>query len=84
MQTTITGDCTGLEHSVDIVADAAQRLVEAGLFGDDVLRHHTLDDDARLVQDHLDGRVEASSRIWSLLMLELWHREVVEQPVLQA
>lgn len=34
----------------------------------------------RLVNDHLSHRQDHSSKLWSLLMLEMWHREVVEQP----
>jgi asparagine synthase (glutamine-hydrolysing) len=33
----------------------------------------------RLVRDHQDRRVDGSSKLWSLVMLEQWHREVVEQ-----
>ena len=36
---------------------------------------------ARLVRDHLERRVDGSSKLWALLMLEQWHREVVEQPL---
>jgi asparagine synthase (glutamine-hydrolysing) len=34
---------------------------------------------ARLVQDHLDGRVDASNRIFVLLMLELWFERFVDR-----
>jgi asparagine synthase (glutamine-hydrolysing) len=33
----------------------------------------------RLVQDHLDGRVDASNRIFVLLMLELWFERFVDR-----
>lgn len=32
----------------------------------------------RLVNDHLSGAADHSSQLWGLVMLELWHREVVE------
>jgi asparagine synthase (glutamine-hydrolysing) len=31
----------------------------------------------RLVHDHVEGRADHTHRLWALLMLELWHREVV-------
>ena len=33
-----------------------------------------------LIDEHQDGRANHASRIWALLQLELWHREVVEAP----
>jgi asparagine synthase (glutamine-hydrolysing) len=36
---------------------------------------------SRLVHDHLDRRVDASSKLWALLMLEQWHREMIEAPL---
>ncbi len=32
----------------------------------------------RLVDEHLSGRADHAGRIWALVMLELWHRELVE------
>ncbi len=29
---------------------------------------------------HMSGRIDNSLRLWALLMLELWHREFVDQP----
>jgi asparagine synthase (glutamine-hydrolysing) len=34
-----------------------------------------------LLRDHLSGEVDHSRAIWTILMLELWHREVVETGV---
>jgi asparagine synthase (glutamine-hydrolysing) len=34
-----------------------------------------------LVRDHVTGRAENSAKLWSLLMLDLWHRHLVESPV---
>jgi asparagine synthase (glutamine-hydrolysing) len=35
---------------------------------------------ARMLEDHVAGRVLYGYQLWTLLMLELWHREVVEAP----
>jgi asparagine synthase (glutamine-hydrolysing) len=32
---------------------------------------------ARLMRDHLEGRRDVAHQLWSLLMLELWHREFI-------
>jgi asparagine synthase (glutamine-hydrolysing) len=32
----------------------------------------------RLVAEHLSGRADHAARIWALVMLELWHRELVD------
>jgi len=34
----------------------------------------------RLIWDHQEGGTDHSTRIWALLQLEMWHREVVEAP----
>jgi len=34
----------------------------------------------RLVTDHLEGRADLGYRLWSLLMLELWHVEFIDHP----
>jgi asparagine synthase (glutamine-hydrolysing) len=34
----------------------------------------------RLLREHSTGAVDHTHRIWSLLMLELWHREMVDVP----
>jgi asparagine synthase (glutamine-hydrolysing) len=34
----------------------------------------------RLVSEHLDSQADHSFPLWSLLMLELWHRELLEAP----
>jgi hypothetical protein len=33
-----------------------------------------------LLRSHLSGEVDHSRAIWTILMLELWHREVLETP----
>ena len=34
----------------------------------------------RMVREHVEGRVDRQLVLWNLLMLELWHREMVEAP----
>jgi asparagine synthase (glutamine-hydrolysing) len=34
----------------------------------------------KLVEDHIEGRADHSPKLWNLLMLEMWHREVVDSP----
>jgi asparagine synthase (glutamine-hydrolysing) len=36
----------------------------------------------RMIRDHQDGRADHAMRLWALLALEFWHREVVEAPPL--
>jgi asparagine synthase (glutamine-hydrolysing) len=33
-----------------------------------------------LIREHQGGAADHSARLWALLQLELWHREVVEAP----
>jgi asparagine synthase (glutamine-hydrolysing) len=33
-----------------------------------------------LIEEHVAGIADHSQGIWTLLMLELWHREFVDQP----
>jgi asparagine synthase (glutamine-hydrolysing) len=33
---------------------------------------------SRLVQEHLDQRANHSHRLWALMVLELWHRQILE------
>jgi asparagine synthase (glutamine-hydrolysing) len=56
----------------DFVRDAllSERSLGRGYFTPGVVR--------RLVEDHLEARSDHSFQLWSLLMLELWHREVLE------
>ena len=37
----------------------------------------------RLLEDHFRGSVDNAYRIWALLCLELWHREVVDRPIIR-
>jgi asparagine synthase (glutamine-hydrolysing) len=34
----------------------------------------------RLIKEHRERRADHASRLWVLLQLEFWHREVVEAP----
>jgi asparagine synthase (glutamine-hydrolysing) len=36
----------------------------------------------QMIEEHHDRRADHSARLWTLLQLELWHREVVESPLL--
>ena len=47
-----------------------RRAIERGYFRPEVVR--------RLVDEHEHGRREWQYRIWNLLVLELWHREVID------
>jgi asparagine synthase (glutamine-hydrolysing) len=38
----------------------------------------------RMLESHVAGRTDDARRIWALLVLELWLREVVEQPASQS
>jgi asparagine synthase (glutamine-hydrolysing) len=38
---------------------------------------------AKMIREHQDGVADHSSRLWSLLQLEVWHREVVESPIFE-
>jgi asparagine synthase (glutamine-hydrolysing) len=35
----------------------------------------------RLIAEHLSQRRDHASRLWTLLMLELWHREYLDRPI---
>jgi asparagine synthase (glutamine-hydrolysing) len=35
----------------------------------------------RLLDDHVAGRADHAPRLWSLAMLELWHRQYIDAPV---
>lgn len=58
-----------------------------GLLCDSLLSERSLnrgyfrpDEVKRLVSQHLEKQADHSSKLWSLLMLELWHREMVDAP----
>jgi asparagine synthase (glutamine-hydrolysing) len=38
----------------------------------------------RLVTEHRDGRADHAFPLWNLLMIELWHGEVLEAPAAEA
>ncbi len=48
----------------------SERSMARGYFEPDEVR--------RLVREHVDGQAEHSYQLWSLLMLELWHQEMVD------
>jgi asparagine synthase (glutamine-hydrolysing) len=54
------------------------------LTGTDVRVHRYVKPDAigRMIAEHREGCADYSAQLWTLLQLELWHREVVESPVL--
>ena len=43
----------------------------------DYFKHDSLE---AYVGEHLEGRADHGQRLWSLLMLEMWHREVAQKP----
>jgi asparagine synthase (glutamine-hydrolysing) len=47
-----------------------ERALARGYFKPEVL--------TRLVDDHLDGRVDRGRSLWTLLSLEIWHRLFVD------
>ena len=51
----------------------SQRARERGLFDPASVE--------RLISDHASGREKHGYRLWALLCLELWFKEVVEQPL---
>jgi asparagine synthase (glutamine-hydrolysing) len=49
----------------------SDRCLDRGLFNPDAIRH--------VLDRHNEGREDHGSRIWALLMLELWHRTWVDE-----
>jgi asparagine synthase (glutamine-hydrolysing) len=47
---------------------------ERGYFHGDVVRQY--------YDSHVSGRMDNAPRLWALLVLELWHREFIDQPAL--
>ena len=56
------------DYARDILLDS--RAVGRGYFREATVR--------RLLDDHQHGRFDHAARLWSLLVLELWHREWVD------
>jgi asparagine synthase (glutamine-hydrolysing) len=36
----------------------------------------------RLLDQHIEGREDHAQRLWALLMLELWHRQFIDEGAL--
>ncbi len=54
-----------------------QVLLDPGSIGRGYFRRAEIE---RLIREHQEGSTDHSTRIWALLQLEMWHREVVEAP----
>ena len=63
----------------DLRAFARDVLLDPGVAGARLLRPAAVD---RLLDRHAAGADDDAKRIYSLLMLELWHREYVDAPTL--
>jgi asparagine synthase (glutamine-hydrolysing) len=61
------GELSGLVRDMLLVP----RSLDRGYFEPDAVR--------RLVEDHIEARTDHGYRLWSLLMLELWHRRFVDE-----
>jgi len=57
------------DFAADILLDPTTR--DRGYFRESVVRE--------MLDRHAAGRVDDSPRIWALLVLELWHRELVDK-----
>ncbi len=65
--------CRWFRHDLkDYLSDTllSRRSIERGYFKSDGIR--------RLLAEHISGRIDHSQRLWTLLMLELWHREFID------
>jgi asparagine synthase (glutamine-hydrolysing) len=58
------------EMAYDLLLDARAR--QRGYLRPDVVR--------RYLDEHAQGRAHHHARLWSLLVLELWHRMFVDRP----
>jgi asparagine synthase (glutamine-hydrolysing) len=58
----------------------AERLLDPAALERGYLRREEIE---RLIAEHHDGRADHSFRLWSLLQLDSWHREVADAPVEQ-
>jgi asparagine synthase (glutamine-hydrolysing) len=63
----LRGDLRGVAH--DILLDAGTRA--RGYFRQDQVR--------RMLDSHMERRTDEAPRIWALIVLELWHRELVDR-----
>jgi asparagine synthase (glutamine-hydrolysing) len=62
----------------DFVCDTllAQSVVDRGYFEPAAVR--------LLLERHLAGAIDHADRLWNLMMLEIWHREMVDAPIQQS
>ena len=64
--------CRWFRHDLkDYISDIllSRQSIERGYFRPDAVR--------TLLSEHISGKIDHSPRLWTLLMLELWHREFV-------
>jgi asparagine synthase (glutamine-hydrolysing) len=56
------------DYITDILLSS--RSLERGYFKPDAVR--------ALLSEHISGKIDHSTRLWALLMLDLWHREFID------
>ena len=62
------------DHAYEVLLDPGTR--NRGYFREAEVR--------RMLDDHVSGRTDEARRIWALMVLELWQREVADRPVSRA
>jgi asparagine synthase (glutamine-hydrolysing) len=65
--------CRWFRHDLkDYISDIllSQQALKRGYFKPDAVR--------TILSEHISGRVDNSCKLWTLLMLELWHREFID------